>query len=78
MQAEILALNYLDAAKRRFPRSTSRIRGSGRFALVFRCSVPWAVHLYYTAGERQVAVEKYTWGKCGATRCGHQHDCVDL
>lgn len=71
--------NYLDAAKRRFPRSVNRIRGTGRFALVFRCNVPWRVNLYYTAEERAAAVEKYSWGKCAdSLRCVHDHVSIDL
>ena len=68
----------LERAQRRFPRSRGRICGSGDFALVFKCSVPWRVNLYGTAEARDQAWERTQFSSCGAYRCTHDHDRTNL
>jgi hypothetical protein len=66
-------------AKQRFPYTPAQhIRGTGDFALVFKCRTPWRVNLYATAAERDAAWEHYQFSSCGATRCDHNHPKVNL
>ncbi len=76
--AAIQTLSHLDAARQRFQRSKNRIRGSGSFALVSRCTMPWTINLYQTAEERAAALDRWGWNKCMATTCAHDHICVNL
>jgi len=72
--------NFGDEAARRYPFSAKRgrIRGTGRYALVLRCSVPWAVRCYQNAEERQASFVEMQYGKCSALNCVHDHSTVDL
>jgi len=65
---------WQEVAAKRFP----RIYGSGRHALVTKCSVPWSVLLYHTPEERQAKYESLERSKCTALRCGYDHVFVDL
>jgi len=76
--AAIQTLSYLETAKRRFPRSVNRIRGSGRYALVSRCTMPWTILLYETAQERAAALDRWSASKCMSINCGYEHYNVDL
>ena len=79
MPAITACLNYMDAARRRFPRTpASRIRGSGWFALVSKCTMPWTVNLYQTKEERAATLERWSCNKCMASNCGYSHETVDL
>jgi len=70
---------YLAAARKRFPyTSAGRIRGSGHFALVFKCDRMWRVNLYPTAEERDKAWEQYNFRACGAVQCFHDHAKINL
>lgn len=78
MPAITACLSYFEAAKKRFPRSVNRIRGSGRFALISKCTMPWTINLYQTAEERAAALERWSCNKCMAFNCGYNHETVDL
>ena len=70
---------YREAARRRFPYTPAgRIRGTGFFALVFKCNRMWTVNLYPTAEERDTAWEQYESRACGAVHCVHDHAKVNL
>jgi hypothetical protein len=68
-----------EIAAKRFPRTPAQhIRGSGRYAHVLKCGMPWKVLLYETREERDDAWQRYQLANCGSYRCVHDHVCVDL
>jgi hypothetical protein len=74
-----LGKTTVDDIQVRFPRTPRhRIRGSGKFLLVFKCSAIWAVNAYETAEERDAAWERYQWNSCSYHRCAHDHAKVNL
>jgi hypothetical protein len=72
--------NYVEVAQRRFPHSFKhgKVRGTGRFALVSKCIVPWRVFLFASAQQRAEAIDRWGWNGCGAVRCTHDHRSEDL
>jgi len=74
-----LGRSVIDQIVARFPRTPRhRIRGSGKFLLVFKCRAIWSINAYQTAEERDATWEKYQWSACGALNCVHDHVKVDL
>ena len=63
----------VDRAAKRFPYSRNKIRGTGEFVLLFKCTKPWTVYLYPTAEQRDAAWEKYQFSNCPAPNCLHDH-----
>jgi len=71
---------WADVARKRFPYTAKHnIRGSGKFALAFKCSAArWRVNLYETSAERDAAWECYQSRSCGAFQCVLDHARVNL
>jgi hypothetical protein len=56
-------------AVKRFLYSKNKIRGTGEFVLLFKCTRPWTAYLYPTAEQRDAAWVKYQFSSCPALNC---------
>jgi hypothetical protein len=72
--------DYSAEAARRFPFSAKhgRIRGTGKYVLISKCSVPWPILCFTTAAQRADTLDKWQRRSCGDTRCNFDHATEDL